>query len=661
MKQFISLLSILCFGIVVFAQDSKDPILLKVEGQEVFLSEFEAVYNKNNSNAQAIDPKSKSEYLDLYINFKLKVAEAEALGMDTNRKFINELAGYRKQLAEPYLTDQQVTDDLIKEAYDRSKFDVNAFHILVQVDENASPKDTMAALKKIKNLFLKIKDPLMDFEKIAKTASEDPSAATNGGDLGYFSAFQMVYPFETAAFNTAPGSISDPIRTRFGYHIIYVKDKRSARGEIHAAHIMVKVENGEDVDEVDLAEKKINELYQNLNDGENFENLAKEFSDDQGSARDGGELPWFGTGRMVPAFENAAFGLEKDGEFSKPIRSRFGWHIVKRLEVRKVPEFDAIKDELKKKVTRDGRGSKSKSSFYAKVKKEYDFQLNQKNLLAMSKIIDTDYYERKWKARDKAKGMRKPIFMLEDSKYMAEKKTVNQADFAVYIEQNRKFQRIPKTDPMIIIDQLFDGYVKQVLTSFENKRLEKKYPKFGALMKEYHDGILLFDLMDQKVWSKAVKDTIGLQAYYEANKTQHVWPDRLDAVVFNCGDKKLAKKTYKMAKKMMKSMTYNEDSLLSYINVDSQLNLKIEDEKFEKGTHDYVDRLDWSAIGFTKIQSDNEKYRFAYLRSFLPTQPKQLDEAKGLYISAYQDYLEKEWLQSLKDKYKVEVFREVLQ
>ncbi|MFQ3327062.1 MAG: peptidyl-prolyl cis-trans isomerase SurA, partial [Salibacteraceae bacterium] len=153
----------------------------------------------------------------------------------------------------------------------------------------------------------------------------------------------------------------------------------------------------------------------------------------------------------------------------------------------------------------------------------------------------------------------------------------------------------------------------------------------------------------------------GLQAYYEANKTQHVWPDRLDAVVFNCGDKKLAKKTYKMAKKMMKSMTYNEDSLLSYINVDSQLNLKIEDEKFEKGTHDYVDRLDWSAIGFTKIQSDNEKYRFAYLRSFLPTQPKQLDEAKGLYISAYQDYLEKEWLQSLKDKYKVEVFREVLQ
>ena len=661
MKQVVSLLSILCFGIVVFAQDSKDPILLKVEGQEVRLSEFDAVYNKNNTNAQAIDPKSKNEYLDLYINFKLKVAEAEVLGMDTNRKFINELAGYRKQLAEPYLTDQQVTDDLIKEAYDRSKFDVNAFHILVQVDENASPKDTLAALKKIKNLRRKITEPLTDFEKTAKTASEDPSATTNGGDLGYFSAFQMVYPFESAAFNTPVGSISNPIRTRFGYHVIYVKDKRPARGEIRASHIMVKVENAGDQEQVELAEKKIKELYQKLNDGGDFEKLAKEFSDDKGSARDGGELPWFGTGRMVPAFENAAFGLENDGEFSKPIRSRFGWHIVKRLEVRKTAEFEAVKDELKKKVTRDGRGKKSKSSFYSKVKKAYNFQLNNKNLVAIAKIIDNDYYDRKWTAREKAKGMRKPIFTLEDSEYITEKKTVTQADFAVYVEQNRKFQRIPKTDPMIIIDQLFDGYVKQILTSFEDKRLEKKYPKFGALMKEYHDGILLFDLMDQKVWSKAVKDTIGLNTYYEANKTQHVWPDRLDAIVFNCGDKKLAKKTYKKAKQMMKSNTYNEDSLLSYVNAESQLNLKIEDEKFEKASNDYVDRLNWSANGFTKIQSDNEKYRFAYVRNFLPTQPKKLSEAKGLYISAYQDHLEKEWLQSLKDKYKVEVFREVLQ
>ena len=661
MKQVVSLLSILCVGYTAFAQTSKDPILLKVEGQEVRLSEFEAVYNKNNSNAQSIDPKSKSEYLDLYINFKLKVAEAEALGMDTSRKFINELAGYRKQLAEPYLTDQQVTDDLIKEAYDRSKSDVNAFHILVQVDENANPKDTLAALKKIQNLRRKINDPATDFEKIAKTASEDPSAATNGGDLGYFSAFQMVYPFESAAFNTGLGSVSDPIRTRFGYHIIYVKDKRPARGEIRAAHIMVKVENADDQEEVNLAEKKTNELYQQLSEGADFENLAKEFSDDKGSARDGGELPWFGTGRMVPAFENAAFSLENDGDFSKPIRSRFGWHIIKRLEVRKTPEFDAIKEELKKKVTRDGRGKKSISSFYAKVKKEYNFQINQKNLMAVAKIIDKDYYERKWTAREKAKGMRKPIFTLEDTKYLPEKKTITQADFAVYVEQNRKFQRIPETDPMIIVDQLFDGYVKQILTTFEDKRLEKKYPKFGALMKEYHDGILLFDLMDQKVWSKAVKDTTGLKAYYEANKTQHVWPDRLDAIVFNCGDKKLAKKTYKKAKKMMKTNTYNEDSLLAFINSESQLNLKIEEEKFEKGLNGYVDGLDWNSTGFTKIKSDNDKFRFAYVRGFLPTQPKKLSEAKGLYISAYQDYLEEEWLQSLNGKYKVEVFREVLQ
>lgn len=659
--------SILSFGLaavftaVSFAQNNNDPVLLKVNGEEVRLSEFDAVYNKNNANAQAIDPKSKSEYLDLYINFKLKVAEAKTLGMDTNQKFINELAGYRRQLTNPYLTDQQVTEDLIKEAYERGKFDVNTYHILVQVEESASPKDTLAALKKINVLRKKIKSPETDFEKIAKTVSEDPSATSNGGNLGYFSVFQMVYPFETAAFTTPVGSVSNPIRTRFGYHLVYVKDKRPARGEIRASHIMVRIENADDQDEVEMTEKKINELYEKLQAGEKFKDLAREFSDDKGSARNGGELPWFGTGRMVPAFEDAAFGLKNDGDFSKPIRSRFGWHIVKRLEVRKTPEFEAIKEDLKKKVTRDGRGKKSKSSFYANVKKEYNFKFNQKNLTAMAKLIDDDYYEGKWKARDKANGKKAEIFSLEDTKYAPEKKVIRQADFAVYLEKNKKFQRMPKEDPLVIVDMLFDGYLQQTLTNFEDKRLEKKYPDFGALMKEYHDGILLFDLMDQKVWSKAVKDTAGLKAFYEETKTQNMWPDRLDAIVFSAGSKKLAKKAYKSAEKMMKSNTYNADTLLAQINDDSQLNLTIEDDKFEKNKNPFVDQLDWSKTGFSKIKETEDKFRFAYTREFLPTQPKKLSEARGVYISAYQDRLEKDWLESLKSKYPVEVYREVLQ
>ncbi len=659
-KLVFSFITVAFLYLTTIGQNSNDPILLKVNSEEVRLSEFEAVYNKNNANAQAIDPKSKTEYLDLYINFKLKVAEAEQLGMDTSKKFVNELAGYRRQLAAPYLTDQTVTESLIREAYDRSKFDINAYHILVQVDENASAKDTLKALKKINALRKKVKVPANDFEKIARTSSEDPSAVNNGGDLGYFSSFQMVYPFETAAFNTPVGSVSEPIRTRFGYHLVYVKDKRPARGEIRASHIMVKIENEGDMEDINFTKLKIDEIYEKLKAGEKFESLAREFSDDKGSASNGGELPWFGTGRMVPAFENAAFGLKKDGDFSEPVRSRFGWHIIKRLEVKKTPEFEEIEDELKKKVTRDGRGKKSKSSFYNKIKKEYNYKFNEKNFKAMNKTIDDNYFSQKWIASEKAKGMDKVIFTLEDTKHVPAIKTVTQADFADFMEKNKKYQRTPKLDAGLITNLLFKDFLNQSLTLFEDARLEKKYPDFGALMQEYHDGILLFDLMDQKVWSMAVKDTTGLKKFYEANKTNYMWPDRLDATLYSCADKKLAKKTYKTAKKMMKKSTYNEDSLLALINAESQLNLTIEDSKFEKGENDFIDQLDWSKEGFTKITESNGKYRFTYIKEFLPAVPKQLDEAKGIFISAYQDQLEEDWLKELKSKYKVEVYKEVL-
>ena len=301
---------------------------MTVAGKNITKTEFEAIYHKNNTKNAASDTKSLEDYMQLFINFKLKVKEAEELGLDTVSAFKNELEGYRKQLAAPYLTDNEVNDKLLKEAYERMKKDVRASHILIKCDAGALPKDTLAAYNKAisaRNRVVKGED----FAKVAKELSDDPSAKDNGGDLGYFTSMQMVYPFEDVAFKTAKGAISEPIRTQFGYHIIKVLDRRPSQGQITVAHIMVRSNPGMPEEDSIAARKKIFDIYDRLKKNENFSSLALEFSDHTDSKTKGGVLPAFGTGTMVPSFENAAFALKDTNSFSMPFQTPFGWHIVK--------------------------------------------------------------------------------------------------------------------------------------------------------------------------------------------------------------------------------------------------------------------------------------------------------------------------------------------
>ena len=328
------LIAFLIGSVSLFAQ-KKDAVLLTVDGQDVTLSEFEAVYKKNNRD-EVVDQEDLAEYLELYINFRLKVREAESLGLDTVKKFIEELKGYQKQLAKPYLTDKGVTKKLIDEAYERSQTDIRASHILLKIGPEALPKDTLEVYNKI--MALRKKALKGDFAAIAKQSSEDPSAKDNGGDLGWFSVLRMVYPFETAAFNTKPGDISMPVRTRFGYHILNVVNRRDAQGEMRAAHIMIKTGKDAIAEDVKNAEAKANEVKDLLDKGQSFEDIAKKYSEDKGSSNKGGELPKFGTGRMVPAFEEAAYTLKEDGDISAPVLTDYGWHIIKRLERFGVPK-----------------------------------------------------------------------------------------------------------------------------------------------------------------------------------------------------------------------------------------------------------------------------------------------------------------------------------
>ena len=309
----------LALGYIGMAQKSSD-VLITIEQEQITASEFMAIYNKNNVNIETADKKNVNEYLELFVNFKLKVHEAEYQGMDTAAKFTKEFNGYVDQLAKPYLVDKQFTEALIKEAYERSKWEIRAKHIMIQIPDNPTPQDTANAFAKANEVYAKaIADSV--FSNVAVKYSDDPSVVKNGGDLGYFSAFRMVYPFETAAFNTPVGEIAKPIRTSFGYHIIKAVDKRPASGELKAAHIMIISNENTSPEDQKKAQDKINEIYGELEGGAEFSKLATTYSDDRGSAKKGGDLGWFGAGRMVPVFEEEAFALQANGDYTKPFKN----------------------------------------------------------------------------------------------------------------------------------------------------------------------------------------------------------------------------------------------------------------------------------------------------------------------------------------------------
>ena len=642
----ITLLFALLVGSVDLFAQKKDPVLLTVDGQDITLSEFEAVYKKNNRD-EMVDQEDLKEYLELYINFRLKVREAEAMGLDTAKKFIQELKGYQKQLAKPYLTDKSVTEKLVKEAYERSLKDINASHILLKIGPDALPKDTLKAYNKlmdIRKMALK-----GDFAELAKKYSEDPSAKENGGDLGWFSALRMVYPFETAAFTTPVGEISMPVRTRFGYHILKVNGQRDALGEINAAHIMIKTDEGASEEKLEEAKKKIFEVKELLDKGESFEDLARKYSQDRGSSNKGGVLPRFGTGRMVAPFEKAAFDLKEDGKYSEPFLTQYGWHIVKRLERFPVPSFEESEQTLSSKVAKDSRSQMSQTVVLNRIKKDYNFKENRKALDAIGALLDSTLIEGKWNA-DAAKGLNETIFSIGDKKY-------TQADFADYIASRQTRRR--DEDLLIIMNGMYSKYVDESLLAYEESKLDEKYPEYKALLKEYRDGILLFDLTDQKVWSKAVKDTAGLKAYHENHKTDFMWEKRLDAELYYVQNDSILEPLEKALKKKMKKGSPSTEELIKEFNANSALNLQVESDKYEKNDEELLENIAWEK-GLQGPLKSGDNQVFVLVKDVLEPTPKSLKEARGLVTAAYQNYLEQQWIEELRNKYEYTANAELL-
>ena len=638
---------------------AQDEAVLTVGEESVSLADFEHIFLKNNRDS-VITEAALDEYMELFINFKLKVQAAEALGMDTVETFQKELAGYRTQLARPYLTNNELLDELVRQAWERKQEEVRARHILVSCSAQANPADTLKAWKRANAMRTRILNG-EDFEAVAlsKAGSDDPSVRDNGGDLGWFSAFQMVYPFEEAAYTTAVGDLSPIVRTRYGYHFLEVTGRRDARGEIRAAHIMIRTKEGADDATLKAAEERINSIHDLLSKGIPWEELALKMSEDASTASKAGELPWFGTGKMVEEFENAAFGLTEDRQISAPFKTSYGWHIVKRLEYRAPATFEASKRELQKKVSRDSRSELTRASFLENLKAEYNYTSNATAIKSLKRIAakqDSVFFPGHPLANVPSKTAAATLLTIGD-----ESATV--ADFVDYL--NIVKIRNADAGANTVIDEQLTSWSDKLLLDYEDARLEAKHDDFRLLMEEYHDGILLFELTDEKVWSKAVKDTAGLEAYHAAHVGDFMWDTRAEVDIFTCADEKAVKAARKAVKKGNDLVAFQRD-----YNAENGNSITLTSGRFSEGDNTWGDRvladaaagaLSEKAPAFATYEGGGDETVLVHVGAVRSPEPKTLAEARGQVIAAYQDHLEAEWIEALRAGTTVEVNRALLQ
>ncbi len=647
MKKTLLILCALGLGQSLVGQKLADKVLFTVANDTVRAEEFMAVYNKNRDIGEEIDPKTPEEYLELYVNFKLKVYQAKELGRDTLESFKREFRNYRNQLAKPYLSDKDVTAELIKEAYTRMKQDVRASHIMIALPKNPSPEDTAVAYKEIIDLKKRLEKG-ESFESLARNFSDDTYSAKNGGDLGYFTAFDMVYPFETAAYETKSGEISAPVRSQFGYHLVKPTDKRPARGQIRVAHIML-IDNDKTSDaEKANVKTKIDEIYAKLEAGEDFVTLVKQYSEDKTSAARNGQLDVFGINKMYPEFEDAAFALQDSGQYSKPVKTPVGWHIIMLIDKMGLASFEEMKAEIRNKVERDVRAQQSQVSVKRRIKQDYNFKEYPKRFDLAYDQIGEELMNASYQKPEKIRSANKVLFEFAGKEYTV-------ADFLGYAEANQAaYARGTKLQSALY--RMMKTYQDDELISYEKSRLAEKYPEFRLLEREYYEGILLFDLTEEKVWREALSDTNGLNNFFEQNRENYQFDTRYHAYLVDAVSKKMAKKAVKLLAKGI-----SRAEVMKELNVDSKLNLNIDSGKFELEAIDPAELVkEMDEPGKSKVVEQNDRFKQAYVIAVEAPRAKELKEARGAVISDYQQFLEDQWVKDLKGLYEVKVDEEVL-
>ena len=650
MNKLFALLLMICFVTTTQAQ-TEDPVLFSVGGKNINLSEFKYIYQKTNGDKADFSRQSLEEYLDLYVKFKRKVSRARDMKLDTITALQQELGGYRQQLANSYLVDKEVSDRLVKEAYDRMGKDVEISHILVKLDRSVIGKDTVAAYNKALAAKKRL-DAGEDFMKVARDVSEDPSVKENDGKLGFITAMlpNGFYELESAAYATKLTQNSMPVRSDLGYHIIHPTDFRTARGEVEVAHILIR-----NADRAISARLKIDSIYKELKAGTaTFDELAAKFSEDRATASKSGYIGFFAINRYETSFENAAFGVEKDGEYSAPFETSVGWHIIKRISKKGLQPFDAEKRRLKAKVQRDNRSEIANQAFINRIKTNGGLTENAVNLNKFIATLNDTFITYRWHAPEERATQ--PLVAFKTNN-----KSFSMGDFMDFLNNNsRKRLGFPQgTGAEDAARSLYADFVRDACMKYEESQLETKYPEFKSLMREYEEGILLFEAMKREVWDKASQDSVGLVAFHKTQLDKYKWDERAEVSLYSLKDE--AKDQIEALRNVAAKKKY--DKVLKKMNGKAEI-VTVQALKFERGKNKTLDAIGkWSEGALSAIEADKRtnSMTFYKVEKIIPPTVKTLADARGYVVADYQEFLEKKWLTDLEKTYEVKTNKMALE
>ncbi len=638
MKKKPFIISALACAAILSASASKnaDPVLMTINGKDVRQSEFEYLYHKNN--LQQLAPQSIDEYIEMFIVYKLKVADAEAAGLHQTDAFTKEFNGYCAELSRPYLRDSIVEKRLIEEAYARMATSRKVSHIMLPLGSTYDEKE--ANRMKIDSIRTAIVNGSADFGEMAVRYSSDRSARVNNGSMGYINVNSYPYPFEKTAWETPVGEISPVIEDApFGFHIIRVEDERPNPGKVEARHIL-KLTNGLSEEEGAAKKAQIDSIYNLLANGGDFDAIARAESEDPGSAANGGRLGWFGPGEMVKEFEDAAFGL-KDGGISAPFKTAYGYHIVQTLAHRGIGTLAEESERIKAAISRDMRSVMPETERMAQLKAELGVKIDSTGLMQARSRMTGD---------SPAEQLRS---LQADNSLIATvgNRTISIGDVINYIPSN---VLEGANDAFTVLNSGLENKINETVVEETRKNLAENNSEYRNLTNEYRDGILLFEISNRNVWERSASDTEGLQKFFSANRAKYTWdkPHYKGYVIFATNDSIAGE-----AQKYLAANQVENDSLVSVMRANYGRNIKIEKVVTGKGENAIVDNVAFN--GERPEAPGRWTAWFGYAGRVIDT-PEEANDVRGAVASDYQQLLESEWIKALRKKYKVKLNKKAL-
>ncbi|TVR82415.1 MAG: hypothetical protein EA409_05090 [Saprospirales bacterium] len=636
------------FLLPIVLSSQTDEILFAIEDSPVYASEFLYIFNKNNPKGFDADVQEVRDYLDLYVNFKLKVQRARELQLDTLPNLREELEGYRRQLSRSYLMNKEVVENLVKELFERRQKDINLSHLLVGLDADSDEETIQEAYERALELREKLKGA-DSFSEVARVYSDDPSAGRNGGNIGYITAPlpEGFYNLETAAYETPVGEYSMPVRSNLGWHVVRVNDRRKARGEVEVAHILVRSTPEQNTGRT--AEERVEAIMKKLDSGVPFETVAKEHSEDAATANRGGYIGFVGINLFERPFEDAAFSIEEDGAYSQPAATRIGYHIIKRISTRPIDDFNRMKPLIEQQLENSDRKDLAMQQLIQRIKEEAGYVRNDSLLEEFIGTLDEDFFSYRWRVPEELQdGI---LFTLGEKDYELSR-------FAESMRRNTRMRlRMSRdTDLKKAVTELYKAFTGDAAISHQEALLEEKYEDFRALMREYEEGILLFELTKMKVWDKAAADTTGLRNFFNENRDRYLTEQTASVVNFyikNADERRLSRIHSAAAGRSAEDVVRRFDGR-------RDININLSRETYIQ--RNLPEGLEFSEGSMTNISNLNgDVHTFSKVETLIPPRRRELHEARGFVIADFQDELEKAWMEELRNRYEVQINRDVFE